>query len=320
WAPLRSSSKSSSVRSDSPPNSLLNEANVREGSTSSCGVVTCCQECHSRATLQVMPPGNEEELTILRREVETLQTELRIANTRLQDSERQFQERLASLPAASSKSMETPPSDNNNMAENLVRCYGNLYAAARVDALDALDNLLQLKDADELKSKILFSVIVLAFRSAQSLLTLKKDHIRRILHLPPPPAPGSPQLYPVDPIAAELEKSVAIYLRRTVDKFDLTKNVEEVCCQIWATLYDYPCLKTCSGLVQYVKDAVRLAWGLVNQTPPFILEYEQRTLRRDVHVRFHSSNPESDQIRTYLWPALLEGTGGPCVHKAVVIT
>ena len=48
------------------------------------------------------------------------------------------------------------------MAENLVRCYGNLYAAARVDALDALDNLPPLKDADELKSKILFSVVVVS--------------------------------------------------------------------------------------------------------------------------------------------------------------
>ena len=63
------------------------------GSTSSCGIVTCCQECQSRATLQVMPPGNEEELLILRREIETLQAELRIANTRLQESERHLQER-----------------------------------------------------------------------------------------------------------------------------------------------------------------------------------------------------------------------------------
>ena len=66
----------------------------------------------------------------------------------------------------------------------------------------------------------------LAFRSAQSLLALKKDHMRRILHIPPPPTPGSPQQCPVDPVAVELERSVAIYLRKTVDKFDLTKSVE----------------------------------------------------------------------------------------------
>jgi len=50
--------------------------------------------------------------------------------------------------------------------------------------------------------------------------------------------------------------------------------MQEVCCQIWATLYDYPCLKSCPGLVQYVKDAVRLAWGLVNQVCISVLTTE----------------------------------------------
>jgi hypothetical protein len=67
----------------------------------------------------------------------------------------------------------------------------------------------------------------LAFRSAQSLLALKKDHVRRILHIQPPA--GTPQVgavTPCDPVAAELEMSVAVYLRRTVDNFDLTKSIE----------------------------------------------------------------------------------------------
>lgn len=58
----------------------------------------------------------------------------------------------------------------------------------------------------------------------------------------------------------------------------------------------------------------------VMQTPSFVLEYEQRSFKRDLHVRYHSSDLESNQVRTYLWPALLEGQGGPCVHKAVVLT
>lgn len=44
----------------------------------------------------------------------------------------------------------------------LIRRYGNLYAQARVDTLDALDNLPELHDAEELKSKLLFSVIVVS--------------------------------------------------------------------------------------------------------------------------------------------------------------
>jgi hypothetical protein len=67
----------------------------------------------------------------------------------------------------------------------------------------------------------------LAFRSAQSLLALKKDHVRRILHIQPPAdASQIGTITPCDPVAAELETSVAVYLRRTVDAFDLTKSVE----------------------------------------------------------------------------------------------
>jgi hypothetical protein len=66
--------------------------------------------------------------------------------------------------------MEAPSDATSNMGERLVRCYGNLYAAARVDALDSLDNLPALKDADELKSKILFSVVVVSRPAVTHLL------------------------------------------------------------------------------------------------------------------------------------------------------
>jgi len=50
------------------------------------------------------------------------------------------------------------------------------------------------------------------------------------------------------------------------------------------------------------------------------LEFEARSYNRDMHVRFHSSDPSSEIIKTYLWPALLEGSNGQCLHKGVVIT
>ncbi|CAL4094865.1 unnamed protein product, partial [Meganyctiphanes norvegica] len=120
--------------------------------------------------------------------------------------------------------------------------------------------------------------------------------------------------------AHALECAVAAFVTSNIDKQDLSKNAEEVSQQIWATLYDYPNLKSCQGLEQYIKDCVRLSWGLANQTPPFVIDYEQRTYKKDLHIRFHNSDPESNTIKTYLWPALLEGSGGPTVQKAVVIT
>lgn len=43
---------------------------------------------------------------------------------------------------------------------DLIQNYGGLYTQSRVETLDYLDKLEELRGADELKSKLLFSVIV----------------------------------------------------------------------------------------------------------------------------------------------------------------
>ncbi|KAG0423744.1 hypothetical protein HPB47_000530, partial [Ixodes persulcatus] len=230
----------------------------------------------------------------------------------LQQRQRELQDRLASQ---AQKMIERSPRFENlahceRRPTVLIRRYGSLYAQARVDTLDALDALPQLRDADELKTKLLFSVVVLGFRSVQSGVAEIKSQVRRLLQIP---AQSS------EPRVKELEASVEDYLSSTVDAFDVSRHVDEVCAQIWATLYDYPCLKGCQGLARYVRDCVRLAWALTVQG--FGIEYETRVFRRDLHVRFHTSNHESDHIRTYLWPALLRAAPqGACVHKGVVVT
>ena len=47
---------------------------------------------------------------------------------------------------------------------SLVRKYGELYAQTRLDTLDCLDSLKELNNNDDLKSKLLFSVIVVSFK------------------------------------------------------------------------------------------------------------------------------------------------------------
>jgi hypothetical protein len=42
----------------------------------------------------------------------------------------------------------------------LIRSYNSLYSQARIDALDALDTIREMSDAEDLKSKLLFSVVV----------------------------------------------------------------------------------------------------------------------------------------------------------------
>ena len=41
-------------------------------------------------------------------------------------------------------------------------------------------------------------------------------------------------------------------------------KLQQVANQLWTTLYDYPCLKKCEGLMKYIRTCVNLAWGLSN--------------------------------------------------------
>ncbi|KAK7077479.1 hypothetical protein SK128_021860, partial [Halocaridina rubra] len=266
------------------------------------------------------------ESAALRQEVETLRAEITKARQtilHMQEREKKLKERLGDR---ASRGVERGNGriENLNLGERrptaLVRRYGNLYAQARVDTLDSLDALPDLKNAEELKSKLLFSVVVLAFRSASSSVAAQREEARRILQMPPPPHPDGHDHISYDSQAHALELAISNFVTSNIDKHDLTKSVDEVCQQIWATLYDYPTLKTCEGLLQYIKDCVRLAWGLSNQMPPYAIDYETRTFKKELHVRFHTADPESNVIKTYLWPALVEGSGGPCVQKGVVVT
>nr|KAG5705134.1 hypothetical protein BaRGS_030851 [Batillaria attramentaria] len=95
--------------------------------------------------------------------------------------------------------------------------------------------------------------------------------------------------------------------------------LQDVSQQIYATLYDYPCLKACAGLLEYVSQCVRIVWGLCVQRAPYSLAYETHTFDSRVHTRFHTSDPDSDQIKSFLWPPLVD-SDGECVSRGVVIT
>jgi len=89
---------------------------------------------------------------------------------------------------------------------------------------------------------------------------------------------------------------------------------------VWATLFDYPLLRDCAGLLQYIEESVRLAWALTLQNPPLVIDYESKEFNDELHTRFHVSDADCDHIRTVLWPMLLEGENGPCVYRGVVQT
>ena len=95
----------------------------------------------------------------------------------LEDSEKMLRERLAdekhrSLTlekVASIQKQKSLPKVNGGYSAlderpaHLVRRYGELYSQLRLETLDSLDKLPPLVNSDELKIKLLFSVVVVSF-------------------------------------------------------------------------------------------------------------------------------------------------------------
>lgn len=64
----------------------------------------------------------------------------------------------------------------------------------------------------------------------------------------------------------------------------------------------------------------RFSWGLVNQTPGYLIEFQTMKYDKQLHERFHTSNNQSEMIIEYIWPCLIDGADRICVAKGVVIT
>ncbi|XP_014667833.1 PREDICTED: uncharacterized protein LOC106809307 [Priapulus caudatus] len=269
------------------------------------------------STTQTLSTQFKSELTSLKQQIDFLRTELSKSKDvimQLQNKEELLVTRLTDQ--ARKRVLDESKGDTKiEVPSHLIRRYSSLYLQNRVSALHALDALPEMDESDDLKTKLVFSVIVLSFRSVRGTIEKKKAALRQILGLPAnSPKPSH------DTAMTEMLESIGFYMRKTVDKYDVRPNVQEVCSQLYATLYDFPSLPTCESLTSYIEECVGIAWALSNQIPAFSIEYESSVFTPELHERHHTSDQYSDRILTYLWPSLIENERGPCVYKGVVVT
>ena len=120
----------------------------------------------------------DNEITSLKTSVARLRAELAHAQKtifQIKDSETSLKDRLEKerqraqtleKMASSNNSNKTSPSSGYTSLDQrpagLVRRYGELYSQTRLETLDCLDRLPQLVNAEELKNKLLFSVMVVS--------------------------------------------------------------------------------------------------------------------------------------------------------------
>lgn len=202
----------------------------------------------------------------------------------------------------------------NITVEQLAERYGALYAQANLHTLDALDALEPLKDAPDLKAKILYSVVVLSWRLAGMVQTSRRLEALKILN-----GAAATQTAAATP---ELEECIKRQLATSGAQTGSREVAEQVVSQLERTLYDFPCLRGCAEVKSYATACSTLAWACLARSTPLVLDAAQSLeFRREVHVRHHASpNPHGTRIRSVLWPGLRKGCQGPCLHRAVVLT
>lgn len=204
-------------------------------------------------------------------------------------------------------------SSSDVTAERLAERYAALYGQAHLHTLDALDAMEPLKDAADLKARILYSVVVLSWRLAGMIQTSRYLEAVKILN---GTASSTVQATP------ELEECVKRQLATSGARTGSQEVAEQVVSQLERTLYDFPCLRGCAEVRRYADACSSLAWACLARATPLVLDVAQALeFRRDIHLRHHASpNPNGTRIKTVLWPGLREGCQGPCLHRAIVLT
>ncbi|CAH0555309.1 unnamed protein product [Brassicogethes aeneus] len=217
---------------------------------------------------------------------------------------------LPDSPCTSDTGYHSEPDTEIDGGKDALGRYGALYYQSRPRALEALDSLPDLVHATQLKSKILFSVVVLAFRTCKNQREIKIRETFRTLHIDSR-----------SPTAETLRFDIMRSLASTADNFPLTDAENQVLALVCDTLREYKCLETCAPLRRYVGEATKVAWSLVNQVPAYELDTDFQTpgrMQPDKHQRHHSSDRSSDTVKSYLWPAMM--VQNLYVYKAVVVT
>lgn len=106
----------------------------------------------------------KSDLVLAQRNLSTLRQSELMLKERLADQRHRIltMEKMASIEK--SKALNVTPRNYSSPLDerpaHLVRKYGELYSQLRLETLDTLDQLPQLVSSDELKIKLLFSVVV----------------------------------------------------------------------------------------------------------------------------------------------------------------
>ncbi|PIK53718.1 hypothetical protein BSL78_09387 [Apostichopus japonicus] len=178
----------------------------------------------------------------------------------------------------------------------------------------------RLEDKEELKDKLLFSVVVLSFRAAKETLAKIRHSVGTMLNLSGMVNSNGMNDLNKSTSADKTEKELYVFLQNLGDKFDMMPMVQEVRMKLNNALRNYSAWSSSPSLDDYIRRCVLLAWKLTILQPPLEAHYDMSSFNPHFHRRSPGSNPNSTDIKVYLWPSLIESDSTRCVYRGIVST
>ncbi|XP_071511376.1 uncharacterized protein [Diadema antillarum] len=246
---------------------------------------------------------------------------------KLQETERRLNQEITRLSSHQAQGNGNHViKSKRNIVGDLLYEYDKLFSNDRAEAwmsLKMMSEQGQFEDSDDLKDKVLFSVIVLAFRTSKNTLESIQGGVQQLVQVNPNKGRGGDEGNSQgrdNKVKEKIGSDLLQFLRQLGQGYDLTPLIEEVSKQLFTALYDYPKLKTSIELNRFIERSVSLSWRLGIQDPPLTIMYDSMTFNPDMHQRAPGTNRKSSAVRSYLWPCLMEECTGQCVYRGVVIT
>lgn len=262
------------------------------------------------------------EVDCLTQQTKALQEQLSVAEDtihRLKKREKELKERITSnLQQHIARGGKFENVSQGTRPSHIVEQYGLLYTQGRVDALDDLDNISGLsryEKHDEMKQKILYGIMIASYKVSYEYLKKVKENIRCQLCIP-----EHFESNVNEPVYREALNFLDSYLQSTTQIFDTDMIAKGVLAQMDELLPEFPILTQLNGISAYATQCCQLAWGMVNQTPPMVLEHGSEKFSTVMHTRFHASNEKNSRIKMYLWPTLVDGENFNILYRGVVWT
>ncbi|CAB0045036.1 unnamed protein product [Trichogramma brassicae] len=144
-------------------------------------------------------------------------------------------EQRRSLQAVASETIQGLHCPADQAIERLRERYAALYSQASQHTLEALDHLEPLKEASELKVKILYSIVVLSWRLAGIVQSSRRIEALRALNGENTAIQASAPF--------ELEDCIRRQLATVGAQSGAREVAHQVTAQLERTLYDFPCLR-----------------------------------------------------------------------------